>query len=223
MALLLNVPYKEKDEAKALGVIWHPVLKKWYVKYRKDYLKFVKWMPCDGVDFIIALDRVYLIEGLKRCQKCGNLTRVINFGLDACMWCTTDENSGKLECEYCNKYDDLHMFVPSENWSTIPDYIKEYIVKNYNFKPKYSNFKKTTYLANCCDYCDALQGDNYVYYEVYKPFCIYSEEDAAELTLYEIPLQYDIIVNSGVTLSSTDEIIKENAKLKKLIGLCSKT
>ena len=37
MSLILNVPYKEKDEAKALGAKWNPQLKKWYVEKRMDY------------------------------------------------------------------------------------------------------------------------------------------------------------------------------------------
>lgn len=39
--LLLNVPYIEKDKAKKLGANWNPELKKWYVKNKKDYYKFV--------------------------------------------------------------------------------------------------------------------------------------------------------------------------------------
>ena len=42
MALILNVPYSEKDQAKSLGARWNPELKKWYVERRKDYNKFIK-------------------------------------------------------------------------------------------------------------------------------------------------------------------------------------
>jgi hypothetical protein len=35
--LLLNVPYEEKDEAKALGARWNADIKKWYVFSGKDY------------------------------------------------------------------------------------------------------------------------------------------------------------------------------------------
>ena len=47
MALILKVPYGEKDEAKALGAKWNPQLKKWYVEKQKDYHKFIKWILGD--------------------------------------------------------------------------------------------------------------------------------------------------------------------------------
>lgn len=42
--LFLDVPYKEKDEAKLLGARWNPEMKKWYVEKRFDYPKFAKWI-----------------------------------------------------------------------------------------------------------------------------------------------------------------------------------
>lgn len=43
----LNVPYAEKDEAKALGARWDPVNKKWYVPADKDIALFTKWQLDD--------------------------------------------------------------------------------------------------------------------------------------------------------------------------------
>lgn len=39
----LNVPYAQKDEAKALGARWDPAQKKWYVPAGKDFSLFTKW------------------------------------------------------------------------------------------------------------------------------------------------------------------------------------
>ena len=44
MAILLNVPFSEKDEAKKLGAWWNPELKKWYIKDRNEYIKLKKWI-----------------------------------------------------------------------------------------------------------------------------------------------------------------------------------
>lgn len=41
--LLLNVPYSEKDEAKALGARWNPEKKKWYVPDGVDATLFSRW------------------------------------------------------------------------------------------------------------------------------------------------------------------------------------
>jgi len=39
----LNVPYAQKDEAKALGARWDPANKKWYIPTNKDTTLFAKW------------------------------------------------------------------------------------------------------------------------------------------------------------------------------------
>ena len=40
----LNVPYHQKDEAKALGAKWNPNAKKWYFLNFDDAGKFEKWL-----------------------------------------------------------------------------------------------------------------------------------------------------------------------------------
>jgi Domain of unknown function (DUF5710) len=40
----LNVPFKEKDEAKALGARWNPAAKHWYIPEGLDDGPFTKWM-----------------------------------------------------------------------------------------------------------------------------------------------------------------------------------
>lgn len=39
----LNVPFAEKDAAKALGAKWDAIQKKWYVPADKDILLFAAW------------------------------------------------------------------------------------------------------------------------------------------------------------------------------------
>ena len=78
--LILNVPYKEKDQAKALGAKWNPDIKKWYVQNRQDYVKFCKWVVPQGN--IIVCNNLYVLEGRQSCFKCGKETRVIGFGIE---------------------------------------------------------------------------------------------------------------------------------------------
>lgn len=40
----LDVPFKEKDEAKALGARWDAGAKKWYVPEGKDLAPFNDWL-----------------------------------------------------------------------------------------------------------------------------------------------------------------------------------
>ena len=40
----LNVPFKEKDQAKELGAWWDPNARKWFVPKGKEFQPFEKWM-----------------------------------------------------------------------------------------------------------------------------------------------------------------------------------
>jgi len=44
----LNVPFAEKDAAKALGARWDAANKKWYVSSDKDITLFAQWQPQSG-------------------------------------------------------------------------------------------------------------------------------------------------------------------------------
>lgn len=43
MRIDLNVPYSEKDQAKALGAWWDPARRTWYVKNAEDLTPFQRW------------------------------------------------------------------------------------------------------------------------------------------------------------------------------------
>lgn len=61
--LILNVPYNEKDDAKSLGARWNPTVKKWYVKNKKDYYKFIRWIEPYGN--MVIIDDYILLKVLK--------------------------------------------------------------------------------------------------------------------------------------------------------------
>ncbi len=46
--IVLNVPYAEKDEAKALGARWNPKKKSWYVPDGQSAEAFARWLPKAG-------------------------------------------------------------------------------------------------------------------------------------------------------------------------------
>ena len=48
--LVLNVPFREKDQAKALGARWDPELKKWFVPKGADERPFQRWITPQGED-----------------------------------------------------------------------------------------------------------------------------------------------------------------------------
>ena len=46
--IYLNVPFAQKDEAKALGARWDAVKKKWYATANKDITLFARWQTESG-------------------------------------------------------------------------------------------------------------------------------------------------------------------------------
>ena len=74
MSLLLNVPFSEKDKAKALGAKWNPKLKKWYAE--GQYEKYKQWFQYADTNLII-LDHLYIIIGEQICFKCRHKMYVV--------------------------------------------------------------------------------------------------------------------------------------------------
>ena len=71
-------------------------------------------------------------------------------------------------------------------------------------------------VCNCCEHCDVLQGDFYLFNEVDSPFFIYSPEDVKMLKIYKIPLEYDLIVNADDGWASFDEMFKKYGNIVPL-------
>ncbi len=46
--IYLNVPFAQKDEAKALGAKWDAIQKKWFVPADKDLTLFARWQAESG-------------------------------------------------------------------------------------------------------------------------------------------------------------------------------
>ncbi|WP_281678981.1 DUF5710 domain-containing protein [Eggerthia catenaformis] len=208
--LLLNVPYIEKNKAKKLGAKWSPELKKWYVKNKEDYYKFISWIEPYGN--IVVIDALYLIEGIQKCFRCGKETRVIGFGIDKHFsidkMYELQENYNeniKDALEEINQ-NDIHIVGPI---TPIPEVLMEYIKSKYNYKLRYSKTTKTSNISNCCEYCDVLQGDFFLFNEVDSPFFIHSPEDVKKLKIYKIRLKHDLIINAEDGWASFDEMFKK--------------
>ncbi len=193
MALLLNVPYEDKDEAKALGARWNPELKKWYAPNSYKYPDFYKWMdfPQDEVCHII-IDDIDIIESPRICYRCGRQIRVMAFHVDKYyqIW-----DPVEYRRDITNPYDffDFHRlsiipdfplpdsFLSQDTWNELDN--------TFHFHMGYSR-TAGYYRANHCPYCKALQG----------AFELFNEDDDVfsnpETTriFKKIPLEYDQLI-----------------------------
>lgn len=215
--LLLNVPYIEKDKAKKLGANWNPELKKWYVKNKEDYYKFVDWIEPYGN--MVVIDELYLVEGVQKCFKCGKETRVIGFGIDKHL---SIDKMYDLQINYNENIEyaleeinqnDIHIVGPI---TPIPEILMKYIKSKYNYKLRYSKTTNTSNISNCCEHCDVLQGDFFLFNEVDSPFFIHSPEDIKRLKIYKIILGYDLIINAEDGWASFDEMFKRYGNIISL-------
>ena len=199
--LLLDVPYIEKDEAKKLGAIWNPYLKKWTTSYRKNYYKFKRWITTNDTFYLLS-DHCYLIEGVRKCFKCHRDTKVVCFGIDQYI-----EYNSEYQTGYWYKTDN-EIHIVSEI-SPMPQELLDYLQSKYNYMLSYSNFMQAKYMANHCQHCNALQGNFFLFCEVDSPFMVDSEEKAKNLNIHKITLEHDIALDElNISFSSGDVLIK---------------
>ncbi|WP_156901978.1 DUF5710 domain-containing protein [Azohydromonas australica] len=52
MKVILDCPFEQRNQAKALGARWDPAIKKWYVMDPPDLAPFAPWLPGDAADFV---------------------------------------------------------------------------------------------------------------------------------------------------------------------------
>ena len=209
MSLLLNVPFAEKDEAKSLGARWNADFKKWYVANKKDYHKFIKWILGNNDTTQIICDHFYIIEGVHECFKCHTKIKVIGFGIEN-FFDICDPNEYDTDNPFDYYEGEIHI---SSMIDPLPENFKEYLSSQYNYRTGFSKTVNSRYPANHCKNCNVIQGEFFLFQEVYTPFFIDSPEKAKELSLYKIKLNNDFIADTSMGYGSEDWLIKKHGKI----------
>ncbi len=204
MALLLKVPYGEKEEAKALGAKWNVELKKWYISSRRDYPKFQKWYVNPNADLIIS-NHLFIIVGEQECFKCKQKTKVVSLAAD--MYTIVDDQQFEFNEGDINFIQDI---------DGIPQTLEKYLKDNYQYYLGYSKTTQSKYYGNHCDNCGVLQGNFFLYSEPDSPFFMDSIEKAKSLTVFKVDLPFDLAICGSVGWCSGDYMIKEYAQIINL-------
>ncbi|OUO89623.1 hypothetical protein B5F40_10340 [Gordonibacter sp. An230] len=160
MNVYLDVPFQEKDEAKALGARWDAGRKRWYVPQGLDCAPFERWMPA----------HLYLVIGSQRCWKCREDTRVVAFGIPY-GWDGAPSLAllPRLEC--------------------VPYEIRKYLIdQGIRYEKKRSNTTGLYLLNNCCEHCGSLQGEFFLFSEPDSPFLPDSSDEISRLRFLKVPL-----------------------------------
>ncbi len=224
MSLYLNVPYGEKDEAKALGAKWNPKVKKWYIDTKPEkYADFSKWILRDKEEAVIATEYIYIIEGEQNCWKCGHLTKVIGLGIAEAVFITIQED------DFQNEYIETYIDPGNElrvGWVDTPDELPpkllRYIMENYSVRTGYSKMAGECF-SNHCDHCGAIQGNWYLFDEPDSPFssCIADDEllieKMSKLKIKGIPIEDDLQLEWGIAFCSNDYVYFEYGQFEELV------
>lgn len=203
MPIYLDVPYEEKNEAKALGARWNGDAKRWFVPDGRNVTPFRRWMP----------ESIYLVIGSHACWRCGEDTEVAGFGIPYSLSEDEKDERSIEEFEEIGHHgidttgaDRLSM---TGSLGCIPTEIRGYLRWRCGYKVAYSRTERGEYLANTCRHCGALQGRFFLFEEVDSPFFIDSMErlEALEFLRVEVEGVYGAISSWG----TNDDVIYEYA------------
>ena len=226
MKLYLNVPYKEKDEAKSLGAKWNAKLKKWYVDtIPEEYVKFSKWILKDIDETFIATEYLFIIEGKQRCWKCHKMTKVVGLGISEYthLYGEADDPQYELSDDYTDidEEEELHLaWVDQEN--DIPPKLLKYLKENYSVKTSYSKTIGDKCFANHCDCCGSLQGNWFLFDEPSSPLssCVEGDElinRMRNLKIKGIPIEDDLQLNWNIGFCSNDYAYFKYGKFEEIV------
>jgi hypothetical protein len=171
----LDVPYAEKDAAKALGARWDSTRRCWYVPEGLDPASFLRWVktpppsaPASLPGLNLRAPEAYVVTAPRRCWKCGEPTLVAGFLMapgfqDFSVW--EDDLDGEGHWgggegwRYAHHIEALPSPVAAQAIAHAPRY-----------RHAYSRTTQSAYWGNHCSSCRALQGDFHLFEEPGAPF-----------------------------------------------------
>lgn len=194
MAIKLNVPFLEKDEAKSVGAFWVPDLKTWIIPdHVKSINEFKPWLPQGGGTIIKS---PYLIaRSTRMCWRCRKETPLIALAAERYF---TTEFSPRIESEWIY-YEHPAFFV----------YVKHIDSELVNilqdrfpfFRRKYVKKVATEVWVNTCVHCETIQGDDYNTAYPHSSFGGYQNEKKTlfrDKSLEHLKLRYDYYLDATI-------------------------
>lgn len=211
----LNVPYSEKDEAKALGAAWNWEEKFWYIPKGLSPKKFKRWLPDEAPTFndgntIELLAPVYLALASTNCWSCKTATPVF------CLCARGVEDEDNEGCD-----DFAWLFVSLFNFKHCGDDLQQIIDQHaIGYTKDSSKQAGARYYMNHCKHCGAKLGDFFMHEEPGGAFFPMSKQEAQKITLHEIKknLQEPILVSAQYSIVMPNLISSYSPKGKAIGG-----
>lgn len=228
----LNVPFDEKDLAKAKGAFWDPQKKKWYVPAGKNSLTFIKWIhELTSINhYDLYCENYFIAQAMRHCWKCAASLPVYTFCLPAgykaleifevdspSEWLSSPSNEwceSGLQDELIMEHFD-HETAHARRWYSASQFSFVSNIETINssalrllqnlsqsYKKGYSRTLNQSYYANHCPHCGRLQGDFMLHCEPGAAFFPVSIEHARQIKLY--PIKQPIFLSGNTSISSED-------------------
>ena len=170
--IILEVPYSEKNDAKALGARWDAKEKTWFITTETNPGPFKRWLSQATIyEVKNSITPIFIITSYSNCWKCKRESKV--FGI---------ASSG-----YIYKGERRSRFTVYKNVENVSSEIEELLAEAYpSYRMDYSNTTKTSYFINHCEFCDAKMGDFFLHEEAdcaFAPMSINRAKQAKLTTL----------------------------------------
>lgn len=205
MKLYLNVPFAEKEEAKALGARWSPELKLWFVEIKDTVPSDLYRWFIGEVDYNLLAKVYSIVVASKPCWKCHEQTMVTTFLLDRYYELTHFETD-EVEIPFYN-WQEVHNLSFVSNITALDQSVLAVMnQENSHYRKTYSKALEGSYFANNCTHCGLLQGDFNLYQEPSSIFydCRDSEK-FQKIIVIEKPFKAK--GNTALTAGSPDGIM----------------
>lgn len=196
MPIPISVPFTQKEQAKALGVIWNAANKTWVIPDGiKDLNSFAQWLPKG--DRVVVQKPYLLLEGQRRCWKCKTATPIIALAGNQ-FFAYNQESAPRTQWEHYSRYAVFYEI------QTITPLVLAYVQSNYPFYQKlFSKTLNKYYFGNSCVHCKSLQGEFFLIHEADSPFFPDHLTGKILAKQIELPLDFDYFI-CGAHASQTD-------------------
>lgn len=199
----LNVPYADRDQAKALGARWEPSRRCWYVPDGLDLQPFRRWIPEQGSSFPgsnLRSAETYVVTAPRRCWSCEQTTTVAGFLMapgfeDFSVWEGDLDGQGR--------------WGGGEGWcfafhiDALPSPIAaQAIMRAPRYRRAFSQATRSSYWANHCSECGALQGDSHLFEDLGGPFLPRDAHDLAVLKAFRVKGMFEAAGSFGHALDA---------------------
>lgn len=193
--IYFSADYGDRDKLLRLGAEWDFSSWKWRVP-AADAAKFSQWINGD----IIALDSLYIAEGVAVCPECGALVKVAVPAFNKYTELVSLKTYGEEEYNFLYGLENIDGKIADVLRANFP--VKKRYVEGYGYR----------YLTNGCPACDTPFPDAYLFGDESSPFCADVPEKAAALKFYKLYGGRDTALCGRVGRSCNKKLIEENSR-----------